>query len=891
MSLPTDYQTFIHVSRYARWKPEEHRRETWEESVDRYMTFFVNHLKSQCNYTIPTVLYDEVRLSILRLEVMPSMRCIMTAGQALFDHHMAGYNCSYTAVDHPRVLDEILYILMCGTGVGFSVERQYIQKLPEVPAELIPIEDDVIIVEDSKIGWADAYRQLIDTLYDGSIPSFDVSKVRPAGARLNTFGGRASGPAPLMELFGFTISKFKKARGRQLQSIELHDIICKIGDIVVVGGVRRSATLSLSNPSDARMRDAKTGQWWVQNPHRALANNSAAYTEKPDMEQFFKEWLSLYESKSGERGIFNRKACQEQAKKIGRREWNHDFGCNPCVPGETWVFTTDGPRQVSDLIDIPFTAVVNGKPYKTVSDGFFKTGNKMVYEVMVDGGQKVQMTDNHKVLLCNPNNTPEWIELSKVSVGDYIGLSNHNSELAWIGDGGTKAQGYLSALMRNTTDIEYHSSDFYKGYFTYFYAKAMTIDDTEGLSYLKVPNTAIVQRMLSRVGIGGSCESENTFCMPSQHALRFLDWIGRGDENNEEDNEDDYNANIFVQIVSISPIGYKDVYDVTIDEVHEFDGNGFRLHNCSEIILRSAELCNLSEVVVHHTDTIDTLIRKARIAAILGTWQATLTNFTYVRDIWRKNCEEEALLGVSLTGIMDNLITSGLNSKAELIGLLTTLKHIVIDTNQQWARKLNIKQSVATTCVKPSGTVSQLVDCASGIHPRWGKYYIRTVRADNKDPLCVMMKDMGFPYEPAMGKEDHVTVFSFPVAAPAGCATRADMTAIQTLELWLTYQTYYCEHKPSITVNVREHEWMEVGAWVYKHFDSISGISFLPYDDHTYPQAPYQEINEEKYLSLLTKMPKEINWHRLRDYEKEDTTKSSKTYACSADHCEVVDLV
>lgn len=636
MSLPTPYQQFIHLSRYSRWLEKEGRRETWEETVERYFKFFDEHLSENQKFSVDPALRQELKDAVLNLEIMPSMRSLMTAGEALRRDNTAGYNCSYVAVNRVRAFDEILYILMCGTGVGFSVERQYVEKLPTI-AEVFTDSDTTIIVQDSKAGWAKAFRELISLLIGGQVPKWDLSKIRPAGARLKTFGGRASGPKPLEDLFRFTTDTFRRAAGRKLTSIECHDIVCKVAEIVVVGGVRRSALISLSNLTDERMRDAKTGAWWNDNPQRALANNSVAYKEKPEIGTFMDEWVSLYKSKSGERGIFNRAAAQKTVAKLGdRRDPNYEFGTNPC----------------------------------------------------------------------------------------------------------------------------------------------------------------------------------------------------------------------------------------------------------SEIILRDSEFCNLTEVIVRKEDDMASLSRKVRLASILGTWQASLTHFPYLSSSWEKNCKEEALLGVSLTGILDNVMMRSTN---DIPNNLTLLKQVAIDTNKEWAGKIGINPAAAITCIKPSGTVSQLTDAASGIHPRHNEYYIRTVRADRKDPLCQMMIEMGFPAEPCVMKPDHTMVFSFPMKAE-GSVTRNDLSAIEHLELWLAYQRHWCEHKPSITITVREPEWMEVGAFVYRHFDEISGISFLPHSDHSYRQAPYQDCTKEQYEELLAKMPKDVDWSKLKEYEKSDSTKSSQTMACSADGCEIVDL-
>ena len=639
--LPTDYQNFIALSRYARWKEDEQRRETWGETVSRYFDYMSGHLVSKHGYKLSDSLRNELEEAVLNLEIMPSMRALMTSGPALDRCHVGGYNCSYLPVDHPRAFDETMYILMCGTGVGFSVERHNVDKLPIVN-ETFHTTDTVIKVGDSRPGWAKSLRELIAMLYAGQIPKFDVSEVRPAGARLKTFGGRASGPQPLVELFEFCIEKFKGAAGRRLYPIECHDIMCKIGEVVVVGGVRRSALISLSNLNDDQMAHAKSGQWWEHEGQRALANNSVAYKEKPQMGTFMREWLSLYESKSGERGIFNRESAKKQAAKNGRRDANHDFGCNPC----------------------------------------------------------------------------------------------------------------------------------------------------------------------------------------------------------------------------------------------------------SEIVLRPYQFCNLSEVVVRASDTRETLENKVRLATILGTFQATLTDFKYLRNIWKKNTEEERLLGVSLTGIMDNKILSGKGSNIgkNLGPMLSHMRGMAVHWNKKFAEEIGIPQSVAVTCVKPSGTVSQLTDSASGIHARHNPYYIRTVRGDNKDPLTEFMKAQGIPNEPDVMKPDSTTVFSFPMKSPTGAVTRTDMSAIEQLELWLTYQKNWCEHKPSVTISVKEEEWMAVGAWVYDNFDDVSGISFLPFSEHTYQQAPYQDCTVEEYGAMLKRMPKNVDWSKLPEFEKEDHTSGGRELACTAGVCEIVDL-
>ena len=638
-TIKNPYENFIALSRYARWLENENRREAWGETVDRYFKFMVEQLETKHNYKPNPKLVEELRDAVFNRNVMPSMRSVMTAGPALERENVSGYNCAFLPVDNARSFDEAMYILMCGTGVGFSVEYKYINKLPSLP-ETLEKSSTTVIVGDSKEGWAKAYRELLGLLWAGQIPQIDISKVRPSGARLKTMGGRSSGPQPLVNLFDFTIQVFKGALGRQLKPIECHDIMCKIGEVVVVGGVRRSAMISLSNINDIEMAQAKAGNWWEKNSQRALSNNSVAYSRKPEMQQFIAEWKSLYDSKSGERGIYNVAAAQAQAAKYGRRNPDIHYGTNPC----------------------------------------------------------------------------------------------------------------------------------------------------------------------------------------------------------------------------------------------------------SEIILRPYQFCNLSEVVLREKDTVEDVKNKVRLAAILGTWQSTLTDFKYIRKIWKDNTEEERLLGVSLTGQFGHKFFSGQEGLEKLGDVLDNLREFAVATNVVEAEKIGIPASAAVTCVKPSGTVSQLVGVSSGMHPWHSDYYIRTVRGDKKDPLTQFLKDSGIPTEDDVRKPNDTCVFSFPVKAPKNAITRDKLTAIEQLEIWLVYQKHWCEHKPSITVSVREDEWMEVGAWVYKNFDEVSGISFLPYSEHTYVQAPYQEITKEAYEELSAKMPKNINWSALSLYELEDTTTGTQALACVSGECEIVDI-
>jgi len=779
--LPTAYQHFIYISRYSRWLEKENRRETWDETVERYFNFFENHLKVNQKYDLDPTLRQELKDAILNLEIMPSMRCLMTAGPALDRSNIAGYNCAYIAINRVRAFDEVLMTLMCGTGVGFSVERQYVEKLPTI-SESFSATDTTIIVEDSKTGWAKAYKELVSLLIGGQIPKWDLSKVRAAGARLKTFGGRASGPRPLEDLFKFTIDTFKRASGRKLTSLECHDLVCKIAEVVVVGGVRRSALISLSNLTDERMRDAKSGAWWEANPQRALANNSVAYKEKPEIGVFMDEWVSLYKSKSGERGIFNREAAKKTVMKLGdRRDPNHEWGVNPCcLDGDTLVQTNLG--------QVPLSQIVADTEGYTVLSMNHDT-NKLEYTEILTGDITRPDAEIIKIEIVSANNSITTLRLT----------SDHQ---VW-----TENRGYVEA---------------------------------------------------------GSLTEEDVVVI-----------------------YENYTKTISGKVKSIKKLKDKvDTYDIQTPN-QNFFANGVLVHNC-EILLRDREFCNLSEVIVRPNDTQDDLSRKIRLATILGTWQASLTNFPYLSAEWKKNCEEEALLGVSLTGIMDNPMMF-MKDHAMLGVVLEEMKQVAIDTNKEWAKKIHINPSAAITTTKPSGTVSQLCNTASGIHARHSEYYVRTVRADRKDPLCQMMIDMGFPNEPCVMKPDTTMIFSFPQSA-VGSVTRKDMTAIEHLQLWITYQRHWTEHKPSVTISVAEHEWLEVGAFVYKHFDEISGISFLPISNHSYRQAPYQDCTKEEYEALLAKMPQNVDWDLLVKYEKEDNTKSSQSFACSANSCEMVDL-
>jgi ribonucleotide reductase alpha subunit len=1118
--LPTDYQSFIHKSRYSRWLEKEKRREEWHETVERYLNFVVEHLEENYQYKLNAKLKNQIREYILNLEVMPSMRAMMAAGEALKRENLAGYNCSYIQVDNQRVFSEILYVLMNGTGSGFSVERQFVSQLPDLPSEIFDTET-VIKVRDSKIGWAKALKELIALLYSGQCPKYDLSQIRPKGSILKTFGGRASGPEPLDKLFRFIIHTFKTAvsnNQRKLSSIQCHDIICTVGNCVVSGGVRRSALISLSNLSDDRMRQAKMGQWWEDNPQRALANNSVAYTEKPEMGMFLTEWKALYDSKSGERGIFSRYGATKKAKENGRRDTEgFNYGTNPCLTGDTLVYVADGRGFVSfsELVeigeDVPVFCfdekenIVVRKMRNPRITGY----NKKILEIELENGHKIKCTENHKFLDLNG----KYIEASELNIGDslktinvseskrpnsknsyyiheYIkssgkikcefehrpiarynfdsklaglqvhhkdfnGLNNNSSNLElvtfkehlnlhrnnMVGDNNPmrraktewtaeKRNEYSSKMSKSTSgslngnslshisndDIRKHAiilteklgCRFSRGQWG-IYAKenglpqhfskwrkkelggigvlAKWASEECGISPLldADPRTQTKYRKLLEQGYDvqhdgknflfnlkcKSCEKEfvsyyreksycSQKCSPRKQNTKPKNRLKLSERHNHIRKEQskifnelkckleriplknewkneckkrnisfeisrksspfksyndliNYSELINHKIINIKFIGYENVYNGTVDDFHNFFIGGFEetsknknhsgwyksyekiktrvcinSKNCGEIILRPQELCNLSEVVVRETDTPETLKKKVEIATILGTIQSTLTDFKFVSSDWKKNCEEERLLGVSLTGVMDCSLTNSVNDKTKK--LLSSLKDVAIKTNKKWSTKLNINQSVAITCCKPSGTISQLVDCSSGIHTRHSEYYIRTVRADNSDPLCKFMIENGFPHEKCVTNPDYVTVFSFPMKSPGGSITRKDLSAIEQLELWKMYKEYWCEHNPSVTISVRENEWMQVGSWVYENFDDITGVSFLPYSDHIYAQAPYSDLTKEQYDDMIKKMPKNIDWVKLKEYESEDNTTSTQELSCTAGSCEVVDI-
>ena len=883
-ALPTDYQSFIHRSRYARYVDEKGRRESWEETVDRLMSFWMGRIPSN---VIGTSTFKELRLAILNLEVMPSMRSLMTAGLALDKDHVASFNCAYTAIDNIRCFDEIMYILMCGTGVGFSVERQYINKLPEV-AEEFHESESTIRVRDSKIGWSSAYKELIAMLYSGNIPKWDDDGVRPVGERLKTFGGRASGPEPLRELYQFTIETFQAAAGRKLNSIEVHDLVCKIAQVIVVGGVRRSALISLSNLTDQRMRSAKSGEWYLNNQQRSLANNSVAYTEKPDIGIFMEEWNSLYRSKSGERGIFNRVAANKQALASGRREPYSDWGINPCLHPDSLIQTIDGEVKIKDITQPThvYTMGDDGRlTTRKCSASWVSKRNAETLKITIASGKKIVCTPDHKIYIDGLG----WKEAQDLVKGDRVVHLQRSRRGAKYSGVKLTTQGKVDFVMEHRMvweatngpipadhDIDHENQDTYDNVSSNL--RCMSHSDHAMHTCTQHPNNHMVSgkndnhpRGYGFISPKGSKKGKKTIVDMPERLKSGL--------------------HQYATITNIEAGPITDVYDLTVEDTHNFISDFVVVHNCSEIILRSKQFCNLTEVVVRKEDSLDDLKRKVRLATILGTLQATLTDFRYLSKRWKDNTEEEALLGVSLTGIMDhpvlkgqsNTLTTG-HARQRTRDFLKELKNVAIDTNKRYANKLGIPQAAAITCVKPSGTVSQLVDSASGIHPRFARRYIRTVRASRNDPLAEFMVQKGFPVE-ADRTEPSNLIFSFPVESPDGAVCRDGVSAIDQLELWKLYQEEWCEHKPSITVYIRECEWLKVGAWVYENFDILSGVAFLPHSDHAYAQAPYQDIDEEGFKEFCKQMPTDIDWDEVQ--EGDDFTTASQEMACTGNSCEL----
>ncbi len=943
----TPYQTYISKSRYSRYLDDKGRREHWHETVARYFDFMTTHLQKNNNYTLTPSMRKSLEDAVVNLEVMPSMRSIMTAGDALERQNVAGYNCSYLPIDDMKSFDEAMYILLCGTGVGFSVEQKYISKLPEIPEKLFD-SNTVVVVKDSKEGWAKSLRQIMALLYAGEVAKWDVSAVRPAGTRLKTFGGRASGPEPLVELFRYVVAKFKQAAGRKLTSLEAHDILCKIGEVVVVGGVRRSAMISLSDLTDDRMAHAKAGNWWEGNTQRALANNSAVYDSKPSVGQFMREWSSIYESHSGERGIFNRYASELQAAKNGRRELGKEWGTNPCCfTGDMRLLTAEGYVSFNELSKKPTVNIVNPNGETTVGS-VWSSGVKPVYEVRFAGDKdSITCTDDH-VFMLNDGTECKAIDLPKKRVRYAYKSKPVSKYIKDVVAGFSFGDGAVHRL----------ASETHKGMEVYFGAKdgdvAALVNQPIGTWYSReaaqwctevgvVPSSQLDKRLplchLSYAFFQGLFSANGCVIKGKRIAFKSISRglvmdiaealkINHGIDSYITVNKarkqqfsngvyvmkESYDLNIanfksiiafatninFVQqykrealdnlikqlspyVKSVKYVYDAEVFDFTEPATHWGIVEGVVVHN-SEIILRPYQFCNLSSVIVRSTDTEQTLKEKVKLATILGTFQSTLTHFPYLRKVWQTNTEDERLLGVSMTGILDNVLMNNPDNE-DLPRLLEELKNVAVATNALVANSLGINASAAITCVKPEGTVSQLTDTASGIHPQHSSFFIRRVRSDNKDPLTAFLKEAGFPYEPCVMKPDSTTVFAFPMKVAKGAVLREDLTGIQHLRLWLVFQRYWCEHKPSVTVSVREHEWPTVGAWVWDHFDEITGVSFLPMDLGSYRQAPYTECTEEEYNEALSVIPSTIDWDSF--IEVTDNVEGAQTLACVAGACSI----
>lgn len=631
MPSSTPYQDFIFYRTYSRWNDDLGRRETWQETVDRYMSFMRKNVGDKLTFEE----YQEIREAILKHEVMPSMRLMWGAGGPTARCNVSAYNCSYLAIKELRDFAETLYLLCSGTGVGFSVEKAAVDQLPVVqPQKGVPSK--YFVIDDSKEGWAEALHDCLHALFNGEDAIFDFSQIRPAGARLKTMGGRAAGPQPLMDLLEFTKEVVLARQGKKLRPIDVHDIMTKIGEIVVAGGVRRSAMISLSDLEDAEVQHAKDGRFWEHSAHRALANNSAVYKQKPTREEFLSEWDALRKSGSGERGIFNRGSLTEQVPARRLFEWN---GVVPALAGT------------------------------------------------------------------NP---------------------------------------------------------------------------------------------------------------------------------------------------------------------------------CGEIVLKDKQFCNLTEIVARAEDTEETLLKKARIATILGTYQSTLTDFKFLSSEWKRNCEDERLLGVSITGQWDSPAV-----RDEQV--LTRMKHVAQDTNSEYAKRFGINPSTAITCVKPSGTVGQLVNASPGLHARYSEYYLKRVRISVTDPLFKMLRDLGVPSHPEVGQGESTAntfVLDFPIASPQGAVTADKLSAIAQLEHWLMMKRSWTEHNPSCTIYIKDGEWEQVRDWIYEHWDLVGGLSFLPYEDHVYELAPYTPISKEEYEKLASLFPK-IDFSVLTRYEKDDETTGAQELACVAGGCEL----
>lgn len=946
-------QQFVYTRTYSRWLDDQKRRENYEESVDRVMSFFQEELGD----VITPHFYKLGRQAMLEQAALCSMRAMWAAGDAAKKNHISLYNCSYLTMSDLQSFSEILFILMCGTGVGFSVERQYVDQLPVLEAKSSRVIN--VVVEDSREGWARGLDTFLRAQWTGQDVKVDVSKIRPRGARLITMGGRASGPEPLLDLFKFieTLFQTKRKRGQsKLYPIDVLDICNKIAEIVVVGGVRRSSEISFSDLEDTQVARAKTGEFWKEYPHRAMSNNSTAYNVKPDMLSFLDEFTSLIKSGSGERGIFNREGARKQLTASGRRKDNAHIGANPCVPGETEILTPKGYLPIETLVGQKVD-VWNGFEWSATTPQI--TNNDVpLLRVDFSSGQSLTCTPNHEfVISLDYFGNTKRVKACDLEIGmklikcEYPVLKegkNINESIAYT-------QGFISAdgmdnykkfcvyepkfnciprmavsktgnLVGNRQWVNINFDPLPKSFIATSWDLDSKLNWLAGLldgdgTVLKEGGTQLasvnktfllsLQKMLTTMGIaskvtlgntagwrempdghGGhkmfECQETNRILIGAKEMQHLLSLGLHCERLKLEGFTPNRNAGRFVQVTGVEDAGTADlVYCFTEPKRHLGCFEGVVTGQCGEILLRDMEFCNLSEVIIRATDNRQSLRNKVKVAAMFGAWQASFTNFPYLRDDWKKNCEEERLLGVSFTGIMDNPVLNNVNDRMKR--WVGELKSLAIDETEKWCERLDINMSAAVTCIKPSGTVSQLVNCSSGIHPRYAEYYIRRYRISATDPLFRMLRDQNVPLNPEVGQEATTAstfVLDFPTASPKGAKTRNDFTALQQLEHWRTMKEFWTEHNPSITVYVGEDEWLDTAAWCYRNFDDLCGVSFLPRSQHVYQLAPYEEITKARYEELQNAFPK-IDYSQLSKYEQEDNTEGAKSYSCVGDKCEI----
>ena len=892
--FPTALQKFQFYDKYSRFNYELGRRETWVETVDRTISF----LRELSENKLDDVEYERLRNGILNMQVMPSMRLLAMAGDAARRNNIALYNCSYMVVDSIHAFVEALIISMNGCGVGFSVERHHVEKLPRIKrqAGVTPI---TFVVEDTAEGWAGALRYGLQTWFDGSDVVFDFSLVRKAGEPLKTKGGRASGPDPLRKMLRFARERILAKQGSFLSSLDAHDIMCEVGNAAVAGGVRRTAMISLFDYDDYEMRHCKDGDFSQHNSQRWNANNSAVWPERQlSQQEITRFMLDMVESGRGEPGIYNRRAAN-LTKPERRQEW--EFGGNPCVTGDPWVMTNVGPHQVHELVGKQFTAVVNGMPYQSTEQGFFFTGNKQVYEIKTVEGYTLKATANHPILKAF-NGAEIWTNVDELQIGDAVYLHDHD-ENVWP----------YNHVNVDKDDWERQSSRYYRYFLTQLIENnhTVTVYDTNDVSLiLELPlfeyaDIQKVQRMLLRLGVISKIHHDVVNCLLidnahlktlvsrlgliSKHVNMFSDYINNEIEKLPYTGDDDF----LVTIESITPLGIANVFDCTIPEVSAFDANGFYVHNCNEIVLRGSrhsgdvetdggQFCNLTSVVSRQHDTPGSLKDKVEMAAILGTIQSMAEHFPGLRQGWVENCRDERLLGVDLNGQMDSLVVQDPDVQE-------MLRDIAVATNKKYAERLGINQSAAVTCVKPSGNSSQLLNSSSGLHARWSQYYIRHVRVGVHSPLYKVLKDAGVKMNPENGQtaQDATTyVVAFPVKSPDGAITRNERTALEQCNYWLQNKLKYTEHNGSITISYKPDEVIDLIKWVYEHQDVIGGMAFLPSFDAQYEQMPYEEISEERYNELASQFP-EIDFSKIYLYEEMDLTTAAQEVACSAGNCDI----